>query len=115
MTTKYNIKIDHNIPKWDHLTYEKLGSNMSFLKLNISMEVYENDELIYSIKLDIDGIYSCCGSKNFEFDKMNHKIIKDSDKTALIHAELLSNYDIFFKDTVLSIWKLRICDGLCVL
>ena len=113
MSNDYNFKIHHNVPKWDDLTYEKIGSNMSFLKLNISMEVYQNDELIYSVKLDIDGIYSCCGSKNFEFDKMNYQFIKNYDETAQIHTALLSKYDEYFKDTVIGIWKFRICDGLC--
>ena len=86
---------------------------MSFLKLNISMEVYQNNELIYSVKLDIDGIYSCCGSKNFEFDKMNYQFLKPNPETAQIHTALLSKYDEYFKDTVIGIWKFRICDGLC--
>lgn len=78
------------------------------------MQVYENDELIYSIKLKINGIYSCyCCSRNFEFDKIDSKIIKDNDKTELIYNELLNNYKNIFEGTVLNIWKSRIFDELC--
>lgn len=60
---------------------------MLFLKLNI---INENDELIYS----------CCG-------------IKNCNNIGVIHSELLSNYKNIFKNTVLDIWKYRVCDELC--
>lgn len=109
MTSKYKFEFSHNVPTWNELT----GSNMTFLKLNILMKVYENDELIYSIISEINGIYSCCGSKNFEFDKMNHQIIKNCNNLDVIRNELLSIYKNIFKDTVLDIWKYRVCDELC--
>ena len=114
-TNKYKIKFDNNVnvPTWDELTFEKLNSNMAFIDFDIFMEVYENDELIYSIKLKINGIYSCCGSRNFEFDIIDRQIIKDYDDIKLIHDELLNNYNNIFKDTVLNICKFRICDELC--
>jgi hypothetical protein len=37
----------------------QLGVNQAYPKLNICMEVYEKDELIYSIILDINGNYYC--------------------------------------------------------
>ncbi len=113
ITNKYKIKFNHNVPKWKELTFEKLGSNMSFLELNVFMEVYDNDELIYSIKLEINGIYYCCGSQNFEFDKINSQIIIDYDDIESIYNELQNNYKNIFNDTVLSIWKTRIFDELC--
>ena len=112
-TNKYKIEFDNNVPTWDELTFEKINSNMAFLEFDIFMEVYENDKVIYSIKLKINGIYYCCGSINFEFDIIDRQIIKDYDDIELIHDELLNNYNNIFKDTVLKNWKFKICDELC--
>ena len=116
MTNKYNIKFNNNVPKWDDLTFEKLGSNMVFLDLNIFMEVYEDDKVIYSIKLDIkDGMYYCCGSRNFEYDdiKVNKTIIKDYENKELIYNELKDKYNHIFKDTILNIWITGVFKELC--
>ena len=68
----------------------QLGVNQAYPKLNICMEVYEKDELIYSIILDINGNYYCWGSVNFEFDIVKKSIIKDCKHNLLkdIHHEL---------------------------
>jgi hypothetical protein len=116
MTNKYEIKFNNNIPTWNELSFENSGTNQSFPKLNIFMEVYEKNNLIYSIILDIDGNYYCCGSKNFEFDKVNKTIIKQCTQDIMnnIYIELQSNYANIFKDTVLDIWITRIFEELCI-
>ena len=113
MTNKYKINFNNIIPTWNELTYDKIGSNMKFLELQVFMEVYKNEKIIYSIKLMINGIYCCCGSRNFDIDKINSQIIKDYDETELIYDELLNNYKDIFKNTVLNIWKTIIFDELC--
>ena len=60
MSNKYEIKFNNNVPKWNELSFENSGTNQSFIKANIFMEVYEKDELIYSIILEIiNGNYYC--------------------------------------------------------
>ena len=114
MINKYEIKFINNIPTWDQLSFENSGTNESFPKLNILMEVYENNKIIYSILLDIDGHYYCCGSKNFEFDKINKTIIKKCEEDIMdnIYTELENNYSNIFKNTVLNIWVTRIFEEL---
>jgi len=113
--TEYIIKFTNKIPTWESLS----GTNESYPKLNIMMKVYKKDKLdfsaIYSIKLEIDGHYYCCGSKNFEFDKVKKTIIKECDDKLLndIYFELQNSYRNIFKDTVLDIWITRIFEQLC--
>ncbi len=118
MTSRYDIKFNNNVPTWDELSFENSGTNQSFHKLNILMEVYEKDELIYSILLEIFGNYYCCGSKNFDFDKVNRTIIKECELLDEliddIYSELQNNYRTIFKDTVLNIWITRIFEELCL-
>ena len=115
MTNKFEIKFNNNVPTWIELSFENSGTNQSFLLVNIFMEVYEKDNLIYSIKLEINGNYYCCGSKNFEFDKVKKTIIKECDYKLLnnIYCELQNNYRNIFKDTILDIWITRIFEQLC--
>ena len=75
MTDKFKIDFNHNIPTWNELSFEKSGNNLSFQKINIIMNIYYEDLIIYSSKFYIEGIYSCCGSLNFEFDKIKLDII----------------------------------------
>jgi hypothetical protein len=56
------------------------------------MEVYDKNYLIYSIKLNIEGIYYCYGSTNFEINKINKEIIIDYDVIHSIYEELEINY-----------------------
>ncbi len=111
----YIIKFNNNIPTWNELSFENSGTNHSFPKLNILMEVYKRDSLIYSVKLEINGIYYCYGSINFEFDNILKTIIKKykQDKLNNIYTELQTNYRNIFKDTVLDIWVTRIFRELC--
>jgi hypothetical protein len=115
ITNKYEIKFNNNIPTWDKLSFENSGLNQSFEKINIIMEVYENNELIYSVILEINGNYYCCGSKNFEFDEIKKTIIKNCNNKLLknIYYELQNNHKNIFKDTVLDIWITRIFEQLC--
>lgn len=116
MSNKYEIKFNISVPTWNELSFENSGTNQSFINANIFMEVYEKDELIYSIILEIiNGNYYCCGSKNFEFDKVKKIIIKDCEPKLLydFNSELQNSYRHIFKDTVLDIWITRIFDELC--
>jgi hypothetical protein len=115
MTDKYIIKFNNSIPTWSELSYENSGTNQSFPKANIFMEVYEKHKVIYSIKLEINGNYYCCGSKNFEFDKVVKTIIKECDNKLLndIYSELQNSNINVFDNTVLDIWITRIFEELC--
>lgn len=115
MTNKFEIKFNNNVPTWIELSFENSGTNQSFPIVNIFMEVYEKDNLIYSIKLEINGNYYCCGSKNFEFDKVKKTIIKECNYKLLsdIYSELQNSYRNIFIDTVLDIWITRIFEQLC--
>lgn len=113
MTDRFKIDFDNNIPTWDELSFEKSGNNLSFPKINIIMNIYDEDLIIYSSKFYIEGIYSCCGSLNFEFDKIKIDIIQDcDDKTKdLIISEIeKKSNDIknILNGTILDIWKTRI-------
>jgi hypothetical protein len=115
MTDKYKIDFNNNIPTWNELSFEKSGTNLSFPKINIIMNVYYEDLIIYSSNFYIEGIYSCCGSLNFEFDKIKMDIIKDCDDKIkdLIINEIKKkcNYiENMLNGTVLDIWKIRIYD-----
>ena len=113
MTDKFKIDFNNNIPTWNELSFEKSGNNLSFPKINIIMNVYYEDLIIYSSNFYIEGIYSCCGSLNFEFDKNKLDIIKDCDnkiKNLIINEiEKKCNYiENMLNGTVLDIWKTRI-------
>lgn len=113
MENKFKIKFDYNIPSWK--LFLDCNINESYPELNIFMEVYENNLLIYSVKIFIKGHYYCCGSQNFEFDKISKTIIKDCDNNTIdnIYIELKNNYRHIFKNTVLDIWINRIFEELC--
>ena len=116
MTNKYEIKFNSNVPTWNELSFENTGTNQSFIKVSIFMEVYEKDKLIYSIILEIiNGNYYCCGSKNFEYEQVKKTIILDCEPKLLndIHSELQNSCRYIFKDTVLDIWTTRIFEQLC--
>lgn len=115
MTNKFEIKFKNTVPTWIELSFENSGTNQSFHKINIVMEVYEKDKLIYSIILEINGNYYCCGSRNFEFDKVKKTIIKECNYKLLhdIYFELQNSYRNIFTDTVLDIWVTRIFEQLC--
>jgi len=113
MTDKFKIDFNNNISTWNELSFEKSGTNLSFPKINIIMNVYYEDVIIYSSNFYIEGIYSCCGSLNFEFDKIKMDIIKDCDdkiKNLIINEiEKKCNYiENMLNGTVLDIWKTRI-------
>ena len=115
MTHNYIIDFYNNIPTWDELSFEKLGTNISFPKINIIINIIDKDLIIYSLNLYIEGIYSCCGSLNFEFDKVKINIIKDcnSNTKDLIINEIekkRNNIENMFNNSVLDIWKSRIYD-----
>lgn len=116
MTNKYKIDFNNNIPTWNELL--NLGVNLAYPKININMNIYDKDELIFSLKLYIEGIYSCSGSVNFEFDKVKLDIIKDCDNETkdLIINEIQTKYDDIknmLKGTILDIWNIRIYDYIC--
>jgi len=113
MTDKFKIYFNDNIPTWYELSFEKSGNNLSFPKINIIMNVYYEDLIIYSSKFYIEGIYSCCGSLNFEFDEIKLDIIKDCDNKIkdLIIYEIEKKRNIIenmLNRTILDIWKERI-------
>jgi len=113
MTDKFKIYFNDNIPTWYELSFEKSGNNLSFPKINIIMNVYYEDLIIYSSKFYIEGIYSCCGSLNFEFDEIKLDIIKDCDNKIkdLIIYEIEKKRNIIenmLNGTILDIWKERI-------
>jgi hypothetical protein len=79
MTDKFKIEFNNNIPTWNELSFENSGNNLSYSEINIVMNVYYEDLIIYSSNFCIEGIYSYCGSLNFEFDEIKLDIIKDCD------------------------------------
>jgi hypothetical protein len=113
MTDKFKIDFNNNISTWNELSFEKSGNNLSFPKINIIMNVYYEDLIIYSSKFYIEGIYSCCGSLNFEFDEIKLDIIKDCDNKTknLIINEIekkCNDIENMLNGTILDIWKERI-------
>jgi hypothetical protein len=77
------------------------------------MNIYDKDEIIYSSKFYIEGIYSCCGSINFDFDEIKLNIIKDCDNKTkdLIINEIekkCNDIENMLNGTILDIWKIRI-------
>lgn len=111
MTDKYKIDFNNNIPTWNELS--NLGINLAYPKINIIMNIYDKDEIIYSSKFYIEGIYSCCGSVNFEFDEIKLDIIKDCDNKTkdLIINEIekkCNDIENMLNGTILDIWKIRI-------
>ena len=77
------------------------------------MEVYKDGGLIYSVSVHIEGHYYCCGSKNFEYDKVDRHITKDYEYKNEIYKDLQKRYRNVFNGTVLSIWTTRIFKELC--
>jgi hypothetical protein len=113
MTDKFKIDFNNNIPTWSELSFQKSGNNLSFPKINITMNIYNEDLIIYSSAFYIEGIYSCCGSLNFDFDEIKIDIIKDCDdktKDLIINEIEKKCNDIknMLNDTILDIWKTRI-------
>ena len=106
MTHKYIIKLDHNAPTWS--SFLNLGIQQAYPKIDIVMNVYEEETIVYSSTFHIEGYYYCSGSQNFEYDKIEFKIIKDCDETTknLIADEVekeQENIKNIFNDTVLNI------------
>ena len=115
MESKYKIIFDNYIPTWEELKYENSGTNHSYNEVNIYMKVYEYNVMIYSVKLKFIGNYYCCGSYNFEFDKIKTDVIKKCNIQTIdsIYTELQTNYKNIFDGSVLDIWKTRIFKELC--
>lgn len=113
MNNKYKIVITHNVPTWD--SFQNSGINESYSKIEILMKVYKKSKStdIYSIKLVIKGNYHRVGSKNFEINEINKKIIKDCDDKDSIYKELQNNYKVFFKNTVIYNSITNIFEELC--
>ena len=109
----YKIKFNNNVPLW--IDFDNIGCSQAYPKFNVSLQVYEKRKMIYAVKLDIDGYYYCCGSKNFEINEIKKTIIKECDPNILevIYTELQNNYNNIFVNTVLSIYKSGIFDELC--
>lgn len=111
----YKIKFTHNIPSYDSLSYEKTGTNESYHDLYILMKVYIGRKLIYSIKINMEGHYYCCGSRNFEYQKVVKTVIKECNADILTNIlnELNNKYSDVFKNSVLKNWTSNIFKELC--
>jgi hypothetical protein len=107
----YTIEFNNQIPTYESLSY----CNESYPKIYIEMNIKQFNTLIYSVKLEFNGHYYCCGSQNFEFEEKDIKktIIKDCDKSI---KNDIYNKSIYltkaFNGTVLKIWTTRIFDQL---
>jgi len=115
----YTIIIKHNVPTRE--LFKTLGIQQAYPKIKISMEVYTTkmQELLYSIELNINGNYYCCGSCNFEFDTIERTIIKDIENLTIFTEfnKFIENNETkikhFFKETLIDIWHHRIFPHLC--
>ena len=96
----YDFKICHNTPSWK--LFIDYGVEQAYPLLNINMDVYKENIIIYSIKLNIESNYYCCGSRNFELDKFDLIIIQDCEDTIL---ELMMEGIENKTDDVMNIFK----------
>jgi hypothetical protein len=108
-SAKYRFQFEHNIPTYESLSWEKTGRNESYHELYIMMEVYSNDKIIYSIELNMEGHYYCCGSRNFDYDIIAKTIIQPCDlEIDDMNDELENNCKNIFRNTVLKHWTSHI-------
>lgn len=101
MSNKYTIEFDHDVlPTFD--LFETFGVQKAYPTTEISMEVYDNGELICSTQVSIEGHFSCCGSYDYEIIEIETEIIKPcvGGVEAEIYEELNKNYIHIFEDTL---------------
>ena len=115
MSNLYKIKFIHKYPIPSRELLEYLGIQQAYPLLEMIMEVYEKKTLIYSMKLNIDCSYYCCGSTNFEINKFERCVVKECDDhiMKMIFTELKNNHMDHFIGTVLENDPIRIFEELC--
>ncbi len=112
----YTIIFKHNIPSWN--MFQIMDIQEAYPKINVLMEVYCSKQkiLLYSVELNIDGHYYCCGSCNFEYDRVDKNTIKNIENIDLINGFMIEHQDKiknYLNNTVMDIWKTRVFDYLC--
>jgi hypothetical protein len=110
----FKYEFIHNFPSNDY--FDKLNIQQAYPKIYITMNVYNNENnFIFSVKLDIEGNYYCTGNKNFEYDKISSSMNQYCDDTIFfkIIDEFNDNRNTFetiCDNTIMNVWKSRIFD-----